>query len=359
MAVETGQEERTGGATTRRGTRTAAARSRFPEPAYLHIANTIAERIGAGDYRPGDQLPTEAELRSEFGVSPMTVRRAINILLDRYLVTTTQGKGTFVRGLELSEAVFRLQPITEVLDDASVDVSLLEASVVPADEKVAGLLECAVGDHTIFMRRLIGRDGVPLMYQLEQLVYDEHRPLVEAQLQITSLDGLLRSTPGEGMPRGDLAIEAVCLGGEDGWDPGRPARIAGLLSGTSLLRLRRSSGELGQTAVPGRQVPPSDPPGRSAPGRRGASVGPCGDKMTRMAPTDPDLAPLTTAVAALDEKESLRLVAEAVGSGLELQNDPAEPSRRACGSSASATRRRRYSWPVSSWPGRSSEERRR
>jgi methanogenic corrinoid protein MtbC1 len=38
--------------------------------------------------------------------------------------------------------------------------------------------------------------------------------------------------------------------------------------------------------------------------------------MTHMAPTDPDLAPLTTAVAALDEKKSLRLVAKAVDSGL-------------------------------------------
>ncbi len=211
MALTTGQESRSERAATPDGGRSAAARRRFPEPAYLHIANNVAERIGAGDYRPGDQLPTEAELRSEFGVSPMTVRRAINILLDRNLVTTTQGKGTFVRNLELGEAVFRLQPITEVLDDESVDVSLLQASIIPADERAAGLLDCAVGDHTIFMRRLIARGGVPLMYQLEQLVYDEHRPLVEAQLQVTSLNGLLRSTPGEGMPRGDLAIEAVCL----------------------------------------------------------------------------------------------------------------------------------------------------
>src|SRR5665647_2691451 len=63
------------------------------EPAYLVIANTIADRIGSGEYRPGDQLPTEPQLRAEFGVSPMTVRRAISILLDRGLVAATQGKG--------------------------------------------------------------------------------------------------------------------------------------------------------------------------------------------------------------------------------------------------------------------------
>ena len=55
----------------------------------------------------------------------MTVRRAITILLDRGVVTTTQGKGTFVRTLDMGEAVFSLQEITELwTDDASVDVQL-------------------------------------------------------------------------------------------------------------------------------------------------------------------------------------------------------------------------------------------
>jgi DNA-binding GntR family transcriptional regulator len=186
------------------------------EPAYLHIANAIADRIGAGAYRSGDQLPTEAQLRAEFGVSPMTVRRAINILLDRGLVTTTQGKGTFVRALDLGEAVFRLQEITDTwVGDDSVGVLLLEASIVPADERVAGMLDCSLGTPTVYMRRLIQRRELPLIYQLEHVVYDEHRPLVEAQLQITSLDGLLYSARGRGIPSGQLTIRAVSLSADE------------------------------------------------------------------------------------------------------------------------------------------------
>ena len=182
------------------------------EPAYLHIANVITDRIGAGAYRPGDQLPTEARLRAEFGVSPMTVRRAIGILLDRGLVTTTQGKGTFVRAPDLGEAVFRLQEITDMwIDDDSVDVLLLEASIVPAAEDVARLLESRVGSPTVFMRRLIQRGGMPLIHQLEYVLYDEHRPLVEAQLQVTSLEGLLRSSRGKEIPSARLTIRAVSL----------------------------------------------------------------------------------------------------------------------------------------------------
>jgi GntR family transcriptional regulator len=142
----------------------------------------------------------------------MTVRRAITILLDRGLVTTTQGKGTFVRTLGMSEAVFRLQEITDLwTDDASVDVLLLEARIIPASEHLASILRLSTDDPIVYLRRLIHRHGEPLIYQLEHVVYDEHRPLVEAELQVTSLEGLLHSPQAEGLPGGRLTIRAISL----------------------------------------------------------------------------------------------------------------------------------------------------
>ncbi len=203
----------TGSISTRAGGTGAAARAY--EPAYLHIANTIAEQIGAGVYRSGDQLPTEPQLRAKFGVSPVTVRRAISLLLDRGLVTTTQGKGTFVRSLDIGEAVFRLHEITEMwTGDESVDVLLLEARIRPAGEPEAFMLHTEPAEPLVYLRRLIRRRGVPLIYQVEHVVYDEHRPLVESQLQVTSLDGVLLAGRGEGVPSGRLTIQAVSLDAE-------------------------------------------------------------------------------------------------------------------------------------------------
>jgi DNA-binding GntR family transcriptional regulator len=185
------------------------------EPAYLRIAHALSDEIAAGVYRAGDQLPTEPQLRAQYGVSPVTVRRAINILLDRGLVTTTQGKGTFVRSMDMGEAIFRLQEITDVwADDDSVEVQLLEARILPADEQVADKLELATGAPVVFLRRLVQRKGMPLIYQLEHVTYDERRPLVEAQLQVTSLEGLLRSPQVEGVLSGRLTIQAVSLEAE-------------------------------------------------------------------------------------------------------------------------------------------------
>jgi DNA-binding GntR family transcriptional regulator len=198
------------------------------EPAYLYIANTIADRIGAGEYRPGDQLPTESQLRREFGVSPATVRRAVNILLDRGLVTTTQGKGTFVRSLDIGEAVFRLQQITDMwAEGGNAEVLLLEARILPASGQACHMLRLEPGDPLVYMRRLIKRAGIPLIYQVEHVLYDEHRPLVETQLQITSLDGLLMAGRAEGVPSGRLTIQAVSLDPEAARQlavpPGSPA----------------------------------------------------------------------------------------------------------------------------------------
>jgi len=175
----------------------------------------MTEQIAAGLYRAGDQLPTEPQLRAQYGVSPMTVRRAIRILLDRGLVTTTQGKGTFVRSPDMGEAIFRLQEMTDLwVDDASVTVLLLEARIKAADEQVAALLDLQSGDPIVFLRRVIQRKGQPLIYQLEHVVYDEHRPLVEAELQVTSLEGLLHSPQVEGVLSGRLTIQAVSLDAE-------------------------------------------------------------------------------------------------------------------------------------------------
>jgi DNA-binding GntR family transcriptional regulator len=212
--TQTTKSSASGGISTRAACNGKAARAHY-KPAYLHIANTMAEQIGAGVYRSGDQLPTEQQLRAKFGVSPVTVRRAISLLLDRGLVTTTQGKGTFVRSLDMGEAVFRLHEITDRwTDDASVDVKLLEARIRPGEGLEARMLHREPGEPLVYLRRLIQRRGIPLVYQVEHVVYDERRPLVESQLQVTSLDGLLLASRGEGVPSGRLSIQAVSLDAE-------------------------------------------------------------------------------------------------------------------------------------------------
>ncbi|MFN4192196.1 MAG: phosphonate metabolism transcriptional regulator PhnF [Tabrizicola sp.] len=60
------------------------------------IAATLRDEIGAGHYRPGDRLPTEAALSTRFGVNRHTVRHALSSLAEAGLVHSRRGAGVFV-----------------------------------------------------------------------------------------------------------------------------------------------------------------------------------------------------------------------------------------------------------------------
>ncbi|MHC4718765.1 MAG: GntR family transcriptional regulator, partial [Planctomycetota bacterium] len=62
----------------------------------LQIAGRIRRKIALGGLSPGDALPTYRQLCKEYGVSLMTVRRAMQVLADEGIVRGFPGKGTFV-----------------------------------------------------------------------------------------------------------------------------------------------------------------------------------------------------------------------------------------------------------------------
>jgi DNA-binding GntR family transcriptional regulator len=62
------------------------------------IASWLRGRISAGEFRPGQRLPTERELQQTLGVAATTTRRAYRQLADEGLVVTTPGRGTHVAG---------------------------------------------------------------------------------------------------------------------------------------------------------------------------------------------------------------------------------------------------------------------
>jgi GntR family transcriptional regulator len=186
------------------------------EPAYLQLANSLRRQIADGAFRPGDQLPSEAQLVQRYGVSPMTVRRSINLLADQGLVSAVQGRGTFVRGLELSTAFFDLQDLQELLGAGDEGViKLLDVRVVSADERTARKLELPLGAPAIYIRRLFSRDGEPVFYHRGYLVYDPARPIVETEMDVTSLQGLFANVSNSLLKWGQLAIEATLLSVEE------------------------------------------------------------------------------------------------------------------------------------------------
>jgi GntR family transcriptional regulator len=67
-------------------------------PAYLRIAEHLTIEIGTGRLSSGDRLPTERDLAARYGVSMMTLRKALAVVTERGLIARRQGSGNYVLG---------------------------------------------------------------------------------------------------------------------------------------------------------------------------------------------------------------------------------------------------------------------
>ena len=112
-------------------------------PLYKQIVRALSDSIANGTYRPGDKLPTEAELIEQFGVSRITVRSAIKEMEDAWLVERARGKGTFVaeinsNGYEAQDAKAAVDMLIDKFLEQCKELGLSEADAAAAVAKRAG-----------------------------------------------------------------------------------------------------------------------------------------------------------------------------------------------------------------------------
>src|ERR1700746_3085433 len=85
-------------------------------PLYGKVEEVLAFEIARGNHQPGDRLPSEDELLARFGGRPITVRRAIQNLIQRGMVEIRRGRGTFVLAPKVSQELTKLTGFVEDMD---------------------------------------------------------------------------------------------------------------------------------------------------------------------------------------------------------------------------------------------------
>lgn len=146
-------------------------------PLYQQLAAMLRTEINSGALAPGDRFPTEAELSGKYSTSRNTVRLALNVLRNEGLLTSQQGRGTFVRanppvryhasltGLRSKRlATDRRrdtfgQQIEEQGKTARQDSTV---EVISADADMAARLDLEEGDRIALRSRVQYADGQPL-----------------------------------------------------------------------------------------------------------------------------------------------------------------------------------------------------
>src|ERR1700688_2847803 len=102
------------------GERTADAGAPSPtfSPLYQQIKGLITQSLEAGEWKPGEIIPSEVELATRYKVSQGTVRKAIDELAADNIVVRRQGKGTFVATHSEDRVQFRF---LRLLPDSGLD----------------------------------------------------------------------------------------------------------------------------------------------------------------------------------------------------------------------------------------------
>lgn len=134
-------------------------------PLYRQIKGLILQALEAGEWRPGEVIPSETELAARFSVSQGTVRKAIDEMAAENLLVRRQGKGTFVATHSDPRAFFRFLRLVPLSGSAIEQSSStpLECWRAKAGPEAARTLALKPGDPIIIVRRLLEFSNKPVV----------------------------------------------------------------------------------------------------------------------------------------------------------------------------------------------------
>jgi GntR family transcriptional regulator len=207
-------------------------------PLYQQIKGLILQSLQAGEWRPGEAIPSEMELAARYRVSQGTVRKAIDELSAENLVVRRQGKGTFVATHAEQGVQYRFLKL--VPDNGSVESegpaarTIIDCKRNRASADVARALGLRTGDAVLQVRRVLAFAGVPTILEDIWLPGSPFKGLTAERL--ASYQGpmyaLFETEFGVRMVRANESIRAVNPDAEQ-------ARLLGVSSQTPLLSVER------------------------------------------------------------------------------------------------------------------------
>jgi GntR family transcriptional regulator len=223
----------------------AAARAAVFSPLYRQIKDLLVRSLQAGEWKPGELIPSEIELAARFQVSQGTVRKAVDELAAENLLVRRQGKGTFVATHHEPRAQFRfLRLVADAGEAAAPQSRFLECRRLRAPADIARRLDLRSGDPLVYVRRVLAFGAEPVVLDELWLPGAVFRGLTAERLAEYKgpLYGLFETEFGTRMIRADEELRAIAA-------DRAAAQVLGVAEGTPLLQVERVSYSYGDRPV--------------------------------------------------------------------------------------------------------------
>lgn len=214
---------------------TARQRAAF-SPLYKQIKDLLLESLGAGEWKPGESIPSEVELSNLYHVSQGTVRKAIDELAAESVLIRRQGKGTFVATHHEDEVRYRFLRLASRHGQERKEKptsEFLSCEVRPAEQLELDLLELPLGSDVVEIERVMRFGEAPIVFEQIVLPATSFKGLnLDALQKQLPLYGLFESEFGVSMIRAEEQLYAVGASAKE-------SELLGVSEGFPLLAINR------------------------------------------------------------------------------------------------------------------------
>jgi len=194
-------------------------------PLFARIKSSLRQDILNRRFRPGQKLPSEAQLQLSFGVSRITVRQALNELQSEGLIDTINGKGSFVTQPANAPRLGMLAGFKESLRSSGRVASgrMLSVRTGPAPQRVARALDLAPLALVTITRAIFLADGVPTAFVKSYYEPTLGREILAERLATEDALSVLEEELGFRLDQTKISATAVKCGWIRGFFLGVPA----------------------------------------------------------------------------------------------------------------------------------------
>lgn len=133
-------------------------------PLYQQLYEILRARIARGELAPGDMLPTERALMAQYGAGRVTVRQALDLLVQDGLIYRERARGTFVSQPRVEQNLVRIVNFTTDMQQRGLKArtKILGSALISANVELAEKLQLPVGAELAHLTRLRLADREPM-----------------------------------------------------------------------------------------------------------------------------------------------------------------------------------------------------
>lgn len=205
-------------------------------PYYIQIRDVIYNKIISGEYKAGDKLPSEDKLAEYFGVSRMTVCKALTELINNDYLTRFQGKGTFVskmrkEGPKLDIAGFNDSMVKKGF---KINTKVFLNQLENPSKEIAKKLNIPFTQDVLHLKRLRVVNNEPIVLQDTYLNIKLCEELIDIDFEKNALYESIRSICKKNIIRANDIIEAISADSET-------SKLLDIIVGAPVLLTKRTA----------------------------------------------------------------------------------------------------------------------